>query len=752
MARRFSTEFQRDASEHNTFVQGLGSIGTDSGPVITGGRAGVLTKNIPASTPIQTLTRSSSSSKQHRPPRDNAPGPVRQQRSSNEYRPYSFTSDKHKDKRKSSYLERNTSVSTHLDKWRTEIPTRPTTQVPILPIIRITTGPAASASAVSQNSTRIFSSGRTPFEAAMEKLMDPDEATTSIASSKRAISDNWRLGISAKPTTQVPIPPIIRITTGPAASQAPRNSMRGYSSGLSPFKAAMDKLRNPDKAAQNAQMAPPHRNSSQLAHPCSPNEPIQTTQTWERLFQRNSQNDCPSSPNDMKLMLRIRDTVCAFPYINDIPHSLDDMRRFKFTIAKGSDIYGHLKMTMPYRDWSSEGIFYFPGCVHQFSTNAQHFLAFGPHPQQIPSSDLPKSRYASSSFAATNHVIRSRFQHLYGTICELFVNRPNGYFCYAGTYKMYALDYLMPDGIDRPDYVPRVFPNIIELEALYKTGALKVECAALQLVGFDESIYRAVKRVQTAKVPPKPAKYLLKLEIHSTNEGARCFNRDVPGSDLIRTENSLSLFDSFWYWVHLCPKMVLHFSAIRPAQELYHNDPRLLSIIFSSCRWLHHSNQSTWTSVTSTREYSIPKAQKGLLARENKSESVSSIRIKPSDWEGVPDPSETAIQSETAKGGAHPNAKGGARYHYEQEFWIMLPPIEQEHQEKHYLGTISWDSDERRISGDIRDADDNTKVLVEVKDGVLSGPKQVWSVQLNRVLKVPNNPYSQWLKITTVLR
>ncbi|KAH7877841.1 uncharacterized protein C8R40DRAFT_868536 [Lentinula edodes] len=274
MARRFSTDFQRDASEHNTFVQGLGSIGTDSGQVITGGRAGVLRKpNIPASTPIQTPTRSSSSPKQHRPLQDNAPGPVRQQRFSNEYRPYSFTSNKHKDKRKSSYLERNTSVSTHLDKWRTEIPTRPTTQVPILPIIRITTGPA-SASAVSQNSTRIFSSGRTPFEAAMEKLMDPDEATASVASSKRAISDNWRLGISTKPTTQVPIPPIIRITTGPAASEAPRNSTRGYSSGLSPFKAAMDKLRNPDKAAQNAQMAPPHCNSSQLAHPPSPNEGV----------------------------------------------------------------------------------------------------------------------------------------------------------------------------------------------------------------------------------------------------------------------------------------------------------------------------------------------------------------------------------------------------------------------------------------------------------------------------------------------
>lgn len=63
----------------------------------------------------------------------------------------------------------------------------------------------------------------------MEKLMDPDEATASVASSKRAISDNWRLGISTKPTTQVPIPPIIRITTGPAASEAPRNSTRGYS-------------------------------------------------------------------------------------------------------------------------------------------------------------------------------------------------------------------------------------------------------------------------------------------------------------------------------------------------------------------------------------------------------------------------------------------------------------------------------------------------------------------------------------------
>ncbi|KAH7877842.1 uncharacterized protein C8R40DRAFT_1092664 [Lentinula edodes] len=59
-----------------------------------------------------------------------------------------------------------------------------------------------------------------------------------------------------------------------------------------------------------------------------------------------------------------------------------------------------------------------------------------------------------------------------------------------------------------PPSQPRVFPNTIELEALYKTGVLKVECAALQLVGFDESIYRAVKRVQMAKVPPKPAKYL----------------------------------------------------------------------------------------------------------------------------------------------------------------------------------------------------------------------------------------------------
>ncbi|KAJ3898834.1 hypothetical protein F5879DRAFT_994374 [Lentinula edodes] len=667
MARRFSTNFQRDASEHNSFVQGLGSIGTDSGSVITGGRAGVPRKpGIPTSAPIQTLTRSSSSPKQHHPPRDNAPGP-------------------------SSYSERNTSVSTHLDKWRTEIPTRPTTQVPILPIIRITTGPA-SASAVSQNSTRIFSSGRTPFEAAMEKLMDPDEATASVASSKRAISDNWRLGISTKPTTQVPIPPIIRITTGPAASEAPRNSTRGYSSGLSPFKAAMDKLRNPDKAAQNAQMAPPHRNSSQLAHPPSPNEPIQTTQR-ECLFQRNSQNDCPSSPKDMKLMLRIRDTVCAFPHINDIPHSLDDMRKFKFTIAKGSDIYGHLKMAMPYRDWSSEGIFYFPGCVHQFTTNAQHFLAFGPHPQQIPSSDLQQSRYASSSFAAINHVIRSRFQHLYGTICELFVNRPNGYFCYAGTYKMYALDYLMPNGIDIPDYVslfsiahaatppsqPRVFPNTIELEALYKTGVLKVECAALQLVGFDESIYRAVKRVQMAKSSPTVGGCAT-LDVDIRNLNSRVLNSQGPKK-------------VFWH-----------------AKVTFIPNHKT-----SSQHRLPQKPQKVKNAIHMFLKIVLP----GL----DKSESVSSIRIKASDWEGVPDPSETAIQSETAKGGAHPNAKGGARYRYEQEFWIMLPPIEQEHEEKHYLGTISWDSDERRISGDIRDADDNTKVLVEVKDGVLSGPK-----------------------------
>ncbi|KAH7875799.1 uncharacterized protein C8R40DRAFT_1101278, partial [Lentinula edodes] len=58
-----------------------------------------------------------------------------------------------------------------------------------------------------------------------------------------------------------------------------------------------------------------------------------------------------------------------------------------------------------------------------------------------------------------------------------------------------------------PPSQPRVFPNIVELEGLYKIGVLKVECAALQLVGFDESIHRAVKRVQMAKVPQKPAKY-----------------------------------------------------------------------------------------------------------------------------------------------------------------------------------------------------------------------------------------------------
>ncbi|KAH7875800.1 uncharacterized protein C8R40DRAFT_1101281, partial [Lentinula edodes] len=330
------------ASEQNTSIQDLSSIGASWGS-ITGGRAGVPRKpNITAPTPAQTSTQSSGSLKQHRP-RDNAPGP-------REYRPYSFMSDKHKDKGKSSYLERNALVSTHSDEWRREIPTKPTTQVPILPIIRITTGPTVSARAVSQNSTRVFSSVHTPFEAAMEKLMDPDEATASVASSKRAISDNRRLGISTKPTTQVPIPPIIRITTGPAASAASRNSTRGYSSGLSPLEAAMEKLRDPDKAAQNAEMAPPHRNSSQLAHPPSSNEPIQTTQR-ECSFQRNSQIDHPSSPNDMELMLRIRDTVCAFPYINDIPRGLDDMRKFKFTIAKGSDIYGHLKMAMPYQDW-----------------------------------------------------------------------------------------------------------------------------------------------------------------------------------------------------------------------------------------------------------------------------------------------------------------------------------------------------------------------------------------------------------------
>ncbi|GAW00030.1 hypothetical protein LENED_001521 [Lentinula edodes] len=192
--------------------------------------------------------------------------------------------------------------------------------------------------------------------------------------------------------------------------------------------------------------------------------------------------------------------------------------------------------------------------------------------------------------------------------------------------------------------------------------------------------------------------------------------------------------------------MVLHLSAIRPAQELYRPQ-----IIKHQCalKWLCLPCTSNWPLSGSGTEFF---------------EAFYFVFITPTRWSVAPStvlapkihclPHKIQHSSfkharfllllsvaapltnpkvylpfvskrRTGRGSLIP---GGARYRYEQEFWIMLPPIEQEHEEKHYLGTISWDSDERRISGDIRDADDNTKVLVEVKDGVLSGPKHLVSL------------------------
>ncbi|KIK51488.1 hypothetical protein GYMLUDRAFT_252009 [Collybiopsis luxurians FD-317 M1] len=188
-------------------------------------------------------------------------------------------------------------------------------------------------------------------------------------------------------------------------------------------------------------------------------------------------------------------------------HTFDDMRNFKFTVKKDSSIYDHLKEAIPQRNWQKESIFYFPGCIHTTVTGAQHLLAFGPLEQSIPN--------FKDEFTGEEHKIRSRFTEFYDKTRELFVKRKNG-FGYAGRYKMHSLLEKAPEGLYIPDYVsleeivssalptfcPKNFPTYAQLCDLYKSGTLRVECVALELVDRDESVYKALERVQRERVPP----------------------------------------------------------------------------------------------------------------------------------------------------------------------------------------------------------------------------------------------------------
>ncbi|KAJ3983929.1 hypothetical protein F5890DRAFT_112760 [Lentinula detonsa] len=105
--------------------------------------------------------------------------------------------------------------------------------------------------------------------------------------------------------------------------------------------------------------------------------------------------------------------------------------------------------------------------------------------------------------------------------------------------------------------------------------------------------------------------------------------------------------------------------------------------------------------------------------------TISSIRVQNEDWEGEINPSETAIKSdETQKRKGRPGPTQ-ERYHYEQGFWLTLPVIGQAHQEKEYEASISWESHDRTVSGNIRDAEDHRKVFAEVEGGILIGPQHL---------------------------
>ncbi|KAE9385903.1 hypothetical protein BT96DRAFT_928580 [Gymnopus androsaceus JB14] len=191
------------------------------------------------------------------------------------------------------------------------------------------------------------------------------------------------------------------------------------------------------------------------------------------------------------LINRFRKILADFPHKNI--HNPDLMRNFKSTVNEDG-IYEHLKMVA----LDYEKIFYFPGCTHKTVTGAQHLLAFRPLAQAIPN---------------FTHRICSRFVPFYGATRELFLKRKNG-LVYAGRYKMHSLLHLALQGLDLPLYVsaenisfiatppiqPRGFLFHDQLCNMYKSGTLRVECVALQMVDYDGNIYRALKSVQMEKV------------------------------------------------------------------------------------------------------------------------------------------------------------------------------------------------------------------------------------------------------------
>ncbi|KAF9074658.1 hypothetical protein BDP27DRAFT_1316612 [Rhodocollybia butyracea] len=190
------------------------------------------------------------------------------------------------------------------------------------------------------------------------------------------------------------------------------------------------------------------------------------------------------------------------------------MRTMKFAIARDSGLIEHLKMVIPQRDWQTEDVFLFPGCIHRCVTNTQHVLAFGPLDQNL----------SECTGSGLEYRIQSRFKHFHGMTRELFLNHQNG-LVYAGRFKMHSLERLAPQGLYLPEDIsphhiavaatppllPRGFPSFRQLGEMYKSGSLKVEAVALQMVDYDEGIYRTLlKPVQVKKGNQKLAPKALK--------------------------------------------------------------------------------------------------------------------------------------------------------------------------------------------------------------------------------------------------
>ncbi|KAF5371034.1 hypothetical protein D9757_010302 [Collybiopsis confluens] len=255
-------------------------------------------------------------------------------------------------------------------------------------------------------------------------------------------------------------------------------------------------------------------------------------------FNLNPESAAPTKAvsQDTILLNQYRCVLARYPHLTFQPmldYEMDErkprvtvteMKKFKFTLERGSSIYDHLKRTVSWF-WDPDSIFYFPGCLYTPLPNNQHILAFGPLSQPIPGFHSSSSTFGHNH--TTSHLVRSRFTPFYGMTRELFGKRRNG-IVYLGRYKMHSLMVVVPGGGDSvigegtripadisleeivssalPTFPPPPpgYPTYSQLREMYRTGTLKVECVALQMVDYDENLYRALKRGQMRKVPPKP--------------------------------------------------------------------------------------------------------------------------------------------------------------------------------------------------------------------------------------------------------